>query len=191
MAEPTQLKSRRAQIALLASLLVAVGATAGLGLVNSASRQPDVRAAARNAGCSAEEKFESQGQRHLEGAEEFDDYNSSPATSGPHAQQPAAWGPYGDETVPERVLVHNLEHGGVVIHTKGLDRAQSTQVDELADSYRDGVVSQVNPEIDSSVVITAWTRKIECRQFDSAVVDSFIRQWCGRGPEKIASCVKG
>lgn len=190
MAESAQLRSRRTQIALLAILLVAVGATAGLGLVNSVRREPDLRAAARNVGCGAEEEFSSQGQRHLEGAEAFDDYNSSPATSGPHAQQPATWGSYGDETVPERVLVHNLEHGGVVIHTEGLDRARSTQADELADSYRDGVVSQVNPEIDSPVVITAWTRKVECQQFDAAVVDSFIRQWCGRGPEKIASCVK-
>lgn len=190
MAESAQLKSRRAQIALLTTLLVAVCATAGLGFVNSASRESDARAAARNAGCGTEEKFVSQGQRHLEGAEVFNDYNSSPATSGPHAQQPAAWGPYGDETVPERVLVHNLEHGGVVIHTKGLDRAQSAQVDGLAGSYRDGVVSHVNPDIDSPVVITAWTRKVECRQFDASVVDAFIQQWCGRGPEKIASCMK-
>lgn len=190
MAESAQLKSRRAQIALLATLLVAVGATAGLGMVNSAGREPDVRAAARDAGCAIEEEFENQGQRHLEGSEAFDDFNSSPATSGPHAQQPAAWGPYGVETVPERVLVHNLEHGGVVIHTKGLDGAQLSQVDGLADSYRDGVVSHVNPDIDSPVVITAWTRKVECRQFDASVVDSFIQQWCGRGPEKIASCMK-
>ena len=42
-------------------------------------------------------------------------WNSSPPTSGPHYGQTAVWGSY-DEEVPLVQTVHNLEHGGVVIH---------------------------------------------------------------------------
>ena len=42
-------------------------------------------------------------------------WNSSPPTSGPHYGVPAVWDFY-DEPVPLVQTVHNLEHGGVVIH---------------------------------------------------------------------------
>ena len=42
-------------------------------------------------------------------------WNSSPPTSGPHYGVPAVWDFY-DEEVPLVQTVHNLEHGGVVIH---------------------------------------------------------------------------
>jgi hypothetical protein len=41
-------------------------------------------------------------------------YSSLPATSGPHWDTPANWGAYGTPQV-ESQLVHNLEHGGIVI----------------------------------------------------------------------------
>lgn len=190
MSESKMSKSRRSQVVLLACLLAVVGLGVVRSLAGSTSGQPESTRAAEQAGCTPGETFKSEGQRHLVGGETFDDYSTSPATSGPHAPQPAAWGSYAGKTVPENTLVHNLEHGGVVIHTKGLNNAQLAQVDRLADSYRDGVVSQQNEQIDAPVVVTAWTRKVECQLFDASVVDSFIRQWCGRGPEKIASCLK-
>jgi hypothetical protein len=47
-------------------------------------------------------------------------YNSVPATSGPHWNQPpiapASWGVYGiDAPLQEPASVHNLEHGGIII----------------------------------------------------------------------------
>ena len=45
-------------------------------------------------------------------------YNSTPATSGPHwnvaGVAPMTWGVY-TSAVPEPAVVHNLEHGGIVI----------------------------------------------------------------------------
>ena len=42
-------------------------------------------------------------------------YSSTPATSGWHYYQWARWGIH-DKEVPEEILVHNLEHAGVVIY---------------------------------------------------------------------------
>src|SRR5438309_8269495 len=48
----------------------------------------------------------------------FPTYNSTPATSGPHWNDPPIapmnWGVY-TAAVPEPAAVHNLEHGGIVI----------------------------------------------------------------------------
>ena len=48
----------------------------------------------------------------------YPNYNSTPATSGPHWNQPPIapmnWGVY-TSAVPEPAAVHNLEHGGIVI----------------------------------------------------------------------------
>ena len=41
-------------------------------------------------------------------------YNSFPPSSGPHYQQPAPWGIY-EDPIKQTILVHNLEHGGIVI----------------------------------------------------------------------------
>ena len=41
-------------------------------------------------------------------------YNSFPPSSGPHFQTPAPWGIY-EEPIKQTILVHNLEHGGIVI----------------------------------------------------------------------------
>ena len=76
----------------------------------------DVKAALAEGGCTRE-TFESQGQRHVETLPKGFKYNSVPATSGPHQPQPLApivWGVY-DEPVEEIKVVHNLEHGGVIV----------------------------------------------------------------------------
>ena len=41
-------------------------------------------------------------------------YNSFPPSSGPHYQQPAPWGIY-EDPIKQTILVHNLEHGGIVV----------------------------------------------------------------------------
>src|SRR5688572_15663802 len=60
------------------------------------------------------QKMEDQGQKHLKEGETFTEYNSNPATSGPHNPSPAPWG-IKDQEIPDQTLVHNLEHGGIVI----------------------------------------------------------------------------
>ena len=52
--------------------------------------------------------------RHIQIGEQHEPYNSDPPTSGPHYAQPAQAGFY-DEALPDEQLVHNLEHGYIVI----------------------------------------------------------------------------
>ena len=58
------------------------------------------------------------GNLHVPRGEEHPPYNSVPGTSGWHYSDsgaPIAWGVY-NEFIPDEVLVHNLEHGGIGIH---------------------------------------------------------------------------
>ncbi len=66
-----------------------------------------------------------QGNGHIAPGEAHAPYDTRPATSGPHwftdrttlapYGAPARWGVY-TEPLPDEVLVHNLEHGGVGLH---------------------------------------------------------------------------
>ena len=61
------------------------------------------------------QQYESEGQQHLSSVDqEHAAYKTDPPTSGAHYIQPAAWGTSESE-IPDEQLVHNLEHGGVVI----------------------------------------------------------------------------
>jgi len=60
------------------------------------------------------ESFISQGQEHIANGAEHPPYNSNPPTSGWHYGTPARAGFYDQPTVDE-TLIHNLEHGYVII----------------------------------------------------------------------------
>ncbi len=69
-----------------------------------------------------------------------DPYSSIPATSGPHWDPSgiANWGVYSTPQ-PETQLIHNLEHGGIVIWYDA-DAVTDAEVDEMA-SYVEGQVA--------------------------------------------------
>ncbi|MEJ7792970.1 MAG: DUF3105 domain-containing protein [Gaiellaceae bacterium] len=69
--------------------------------------------ALRDAGCTFR-TFPDQGANHIDSPSKTVRYNSEPPTSGTHLSQPAVWGAY-DEPVEQQALVHNLEHGGVIV----------------------------------------------------------------------------
>ncbi|MBA2633749.1 MAG: DUF3105 domain-containing protein [Chloroflexi bacterium] len=113
-----------------------------------------------------------------------DPYSSLPATSGPHWGTPAAWGAYSTPQ-NESQLLHNLEHGGIVIwyDPKALTEAQ---VDELA-SYVDGQVATgiggrfkfiLSPwsgdeELGGVIALTAWRHLLVLDTFDMDAVRGF------------------
>ena len=115
-----------------------------------------------------------------------DPYSSIPATSGPHWDPSgiANWGVY---TTPqnESQMVHNLEHGGIVIwyDPAALDDAQ---VAELT-SYVEGQVSSgssgrykfiLTPwggdvDFGAAVAVTAWRHLLKLDIFDMGAIRSF------------------
>ena len=139
--------------------------------------------------------FEDQGNDHIAAGEEFDDYNSRPPTSGPHG--PAVkWGIH-DQPVPEESLVHNLEHGGVVIWYNCAGGAQSLDdagCDRFVRDLRDVVEPRVDdgmfivlvpyPEMENRISLTAWQNLDSFDDFNKERIDAFIASFeCKYDPE--------
>lgn len=124
-----------------------------------------------------------------------DPYSSVPAASGPHWPPDAVanWGVYSTPQ-PETQLIHNLEHGGVVIWYR--DDLPPDQVAELA-SYVEAQVSQgvggrfkfiLSPwggeeDLGAPIVVTAWRYLLALEEVDTAAIDDFARLRYGRSPE--------
>jgi hypothetical protein len=119
-------------------------------------------------------------------------YNSNPPTSGWHYGGGTA--PWGVQTQPvaDELSVHNLEHGGVVIHYRqGLDQAT---VDQLTTLTRE--LQQQSPCIvltprpadkmsESPIAVTAWTWLLRQDSFDASTIRAFFRAHVDQGPEKV------
>jgi hypothetical protein len=172
--------------ALLVLLLAGIGSFV-------VGRGDDKREALAAAGCTRQ-ALPSQGARHVTEVPKGFEYNSTPATSGPHEptpQAPAVWGIY-DEPVPQLKLIHNLEHGGVVIQY-GPEVPQAT-VDQILAWYREDpnalVVAplpeellEAEPSLGDQVTLTAWTHLQACERFNEEAYSDFVDLHRGDGPE--------
>ena len=124
------------------------------------------------------QRLPDQGRQHISPGTDHPPYSSVPATSGWHYSAPlapAAWGVH-DKELPDEVLVHNLEHGGVGVHydcPNGCDDL----VQELSDIVRefDKVIMSPYPGMDRTIALTAWTFLDEFDDFDEARIREFIR----------------
>jgi hypothetical protein len=118
-------------------------------------------------------------------------YNSNPPTSGYH------WGggtaPWGVQTkaISDTITVHNIEHGGVIIHYReGLDQATVDQLATLTrDLQRQNPCIILNPRaannIDKPIILTAWNYMLKLDGFDAGAINTFFKAHVGRGPEAI------
>ena len=177
--------------------LIAGGALIVLLMAGTASfvvgRDGGPREALAAADC-IREVFPSQGARHVTEAPKGFKYNSTPATSGPHEPTPlapAVWGIY-DEPVPQLKLIHNLEHGGVVIQY-GPDVPEAT-VDQILAWHREdpnGLVVGPLPRqlleakdtLSDRVTLTAWMHLQTCARFNEEAYSDFVDRHRGDGPE--------
>ncbi len=114
-------------------------------------------------------------------------YNTNPPTSGNHWSSTAAWGIY-NEPPPDEQLVHNLEHGGIIVsyHPEQVD-------DDTLNQLRRQVrrLSRRNPRIiltprDSlsvPIALTAWGFLKELDSYDPDRIDNFYDVHIAQGPE--------
>lgn len=63
------------------------------------------------------QKVPEMGREHIAVGTSHKTYNSNPPTSGPHYADTANWGIH-QTTIQDEYLIHNLEHGGVIVHYK-------------------------------------------------------------------------
>lgn len=179
----------------LAGLVVLIGA--GFVLFRSIEGRTTALTAAKEAGCTDVEEFEALPAIHIDSAEAPPTpppYNSDPPTSGPHlGAQVAPWGSH-PETVPPEIFVHNLEHGGIVIHYKDLPDEDIVALEELVDSYDDGVIVMPSDSINKPLALTQWAHMQTCEKYSERVVVDFIRARCNKGnpePTPTTTCRRG
>jgi hypothetical protein len=131
------------------------------------------------------------------------DWNTFPPSNGQHYPAWGVWGFYTDAVNP-RMVVHNEEHGGVVLWW-GPDTPTAT-VDKLNDLYSEdppGMFGTPIPGLGSKVAITAWTgdptrytqkgyygegHVAVCPSYDDktkAAFEAFRDEYRGKGPEGV------
>ena len=127
-------------------------------------------------------------------------WSTFPPSGGGHYQLWAVWGFYRTPVNP-RMVVHNLEHGAVVIWWGS--KIPSTTVDQLQKFYNEepvGVVGTPIAGLGSKIALTAWTgdpskyyrdgnygvgHVATCSRFDEAAFRAFRDAFRGKGPEGI------
>ncbi len=126
-------------------------------------------------------------------------WNSNPPTSGPHYREWALWDFY-DEEVPLVKSVHNLEHGGIVIHYG--PRVPETELGELRALYADdpnGLLVALLPSNGDEVTLSAWTAPdattgttdrgrgwlARCSMVDEDAISAFVEAHRYKGPERL------
>jgi hypothetical protein len=175
--------------------LIALAAVVGFFALSGSNGGGDV-SALEDAGCMVQ-TFPAQEGDHVTELPAGYKHNSDPPTSGAHNPQPAAWDVY-DEPVDQLILIHNLEHGGVVIQYG--DEVPESDVTALVDWYRDdpnGIVIAPRPELGDQIAIEAWNAEqhgngnsqngtgvlAKCPRFDEGAFDAFLDEFGFKGPE--------
>ena len=184
-------------------MLIGVVAFMSLSGDDGTPSDDDARAAMLAAGCtfkSAPAKPYKDGQVHVVDGTKVS-YPTFPPSGGPHYGSPAIWDFY-SETVDPRYLVHNQEHGGVVLWY-GPDTPQS-EIAELRSFYEsstDAMIASPHQALGKRVAITAWTgdparygseanyngdgKAAVCPDFDEGAFEKFRDTYRGKGPEAI------
>ncbi len=136
------------------------------------------------------EQFPSEGTEHVSSDTQVE-YDTSPPTSGPHYNSPAAAGFYDAGNAPAMGnLVHSLEHGAVVVYydPSALSDEQEEHLRSLTQQYTGTWASVIavptsTANVDSPVVLTAWRNVLRLDGYDEATVEAFLAEFLGRGPE--------
>lgn len=134
------------------------------------------------------QRFPILGQQHITSGQAHPAYNSDPPTSGWHYDTPLAAGFHAQPVADEQV-VHNLEHGHVVISYDcrkladcAVTQAQIRQVVERNRNWKVTAVPRQNA--DAAIALTAWGWLDKLDAFDDARITAFINAWRDRGPER-------
>ena len=146
-------------------------------------------------GCTDVQEFESEGHTHVDTGTSVK-YEHNPPMSGDHwndpsAHAPADWGLY-DETLKDEQIVHNLEHGHIVISFKGLSTKEKDEVydDARINDYHLLVYPRdKNPK--KGVYYTAWTKQIYCKHPSKAALQEMIDNYRDAGPELFTDDASG
>jgi len=143
--------------------------------------------ATRSAGCGEVQQFKEAGRDHISGDQQPKNWNSQPPTSGDHLGTPLPPGIYADQQ-DERALVHNLEHGYVVVQYKNLPKQQVDLLTHIAEGLRGRkfVLAPYDGLPSDGVALTAWRTLQTCKQANLDVVSAFVNGYMVPGDKSVA-----
>ncbi|HEY2956727.1 MAG TPA: DUF3105 domain-containing protein [Actinomycetota bacterium] len=150
--------------------------------------QPSAAALARAtsaAGCGQVQQFKEAGRTHITADQQPKNWNSQPPTSGDHLATPLPPRVYQDQQ-DERALVHNLEHGYVVVQYKNLPQKQVDLLTGIGDGLkgRKFVLAPYDGLPSDGVALTAWRNLQTCKQANVDVVSAFANAYMLPGGDK-------
>jgi hypothetical protein len=183
-------------LALVAAVVIAVAAgSSGKKAGGGSSATPELRAAAKAAGCTLTDYPKSYEDRgHTTGKVK---YKTNPPAFGMHNPTPSSDGDYRGQGTPQpEHLVHSLEHGRIEVQYRpGLPAAQVQQLGTVltrsAGPYGPGdylLLFQNETKMPYAVAAVAWTHILGCKQFNPRVIDAiraFRVKYTLKGPEFI------
>lgn len=98
-------------------------------------------------------------QDHIPANVIYQDYNSSPPTSGPHYATPADWGVYTEE-LKSGNFIHSMEEGGVIVHYNTEDFETIQRLEGILLNQRGSpcyLILHPNSNIEQdTIALTAW-----------------------------------
>jgi hypothetical protein len=180
------------------------GSSVGFGEGPAPSIAPAVRRAAKNAGCTVRSDPSAVGIHllisdivplHVENP----DYSHvpRPPTNGHHRPIWADWGFY-HQPIPYPYEVHNLEHGGIIVHLGiKITRAAGERVVRMWAASPPYMVIEPGLPADVPVkgaTITSWQRAMVCKKWNPralAAIITYRDTYRGTGPEQIPSLNTG
>jgi len=154
-----------------------------------------------------EQQFKGLPPAHLQNPDAPVNYNSFPPSSGPHYQQPAPWGVYPD-SIKQTILVHNLEHGGIVIqYGPGVSKDDVQKLQSFYQDDPDGLVMAPYAKLKNKIAATAWNEPaydqnqdanfnkvnpghgyvLTCTKFDKGALSKFRDKRRNKAGERYAS----
>jgi hypothetical protein len=139
------------------------------------------------AGCTPIETHRIQRARHIPIGSTYRHFDSWPPTSGPHWPTTADPGFYRVELPPEE-LVHNLEHGQIVVwYAPYIDPEIQRALERLVANAPAAIVAVPSERVvrPFQFVLTAWGASQSCAHASTAVLDHFRRTFQGMGPEDV------
>jgi hypothetical protein len=174
---------RRRQRALTWTAAAVLVAVVLLGVIALQGRDDDrvspqaLTAGRQQAGCGDVRQFPQASQTHIPPNKQATDWNSNPPTSGQHLATPLRGGVYGSEQ-DMRALVHNLEHGYVVILYKNIPEDQQQELrDYVEDKGGKLVLAPYSGLEQNGVALTAWRNLETCQRVNLDVVKAFVNDF--------------
>jgi hypothetical protein len=186
--------------------LVIVVALVAFGGSNGDSGQKHVAALMTAAGCSFKtvKAYVPPGQPvHVVSLTKKFPWNTDPPSNGQHYPLWAVWGFYTDPVNP-RMVVHNEEHGGVILWWgSGVDSATVEQLRTFYNEKADGSFGTPYPKLGNRIAISAWTGNTAdygrnnyygfghlatCNTWNAktrSAFEAFRNEYRGKGPEGI------